>query len=115
MRDFLTRAEDRGTFTVEIRIYRHHVSLYSSNRAAIFDNFVISCQQGDAFNGGLGDDKTIKRIFVNVWQCVDGDRVLAENRQFAVAVVQQSPSQHAHVDPEVVTAQPMLDDNFPNT
>ena len=90
------------------------VPSYFSDKAAICENLVVSRQQSDAFHRGLSDKQTIKRIFVDVRQIVDGDRVLAENSQLAIAIVQQASSQHACIDPKVIAAQPVLDGDFPN-
>ena len=63
-------------------------------------------QQQQTFDLRLGDQQAIERILVQRRQRVDGDRVLAADRQFDVAVVEQAPSEQVGIGAEVLAAEP---------
>jgi hypothetical protein len=60
----------------------------SLNGAGIFSHNRVEGQQHDSFNRRLGYQQTIKEIFMNRWQALDGDNVGAEDRQLLIPVVQ---------------------------
>jgi hypothetical protein len=51
---------------------------------------------------------------MNVRQSVDRDRVLANDSNFAIAIVEQLPSQHARLDLKIFTTERALDGDFPD-
>lgn len=83
--------------------------------AGIFCDGCIVGEEGDSFDGSLGDEETVERVFVDGWQGIDGDSVLTEDRQFDISVVDQAATQGTRIDVKVGTLQSSLNGDLPET
>src|SRR5664279_817612 len=88
-------------------------SLQLSYRSRILRHDRIVREQRNALDRRLRHENTIKGVFMNRWQALDGNDVVADNRQFAVTVVQQTTAQQTGLDPKVFSPQSTLDRYLP--
>ncbi len=81
----------------------------------ILGNGGIYRKQQHAFRPGLGQQQTIKRVFVKEWQCFDRQDVFRDHRQFGVSMGDQHFSQTSRVYLKILPSQTPFDYNFPYT
>ena len=62
-----------------------------ANAGVILSHQRVRCQEGDTFNKGLRNKDPIEWVLVQRWEPSDLDRVLAGDRQFLIAIVEQAP------------------------
>jgi uncharacterized protein (UPF0128 family) len=62
----------------------------------------VGGEQCDAFDERLGQQDSVKRIFVQRRKRVDADGVLARNRQLDVTVVEKGAPKNARLDAEII-------------
>ena len=60
----------------------------SLDRPGVLCDFAIDSKQSYAFDRRLGYQQAVKRVFVDRRQALDGNYVIADDRQFGVAIVQ---------------------------
>lgn len=84
-------------------------------RPGILGHLSIGRQERYALDHGLGDEEAIEGIFMDWRQGTDGYRMLTEDRQLMVAVVQEAPSQYACIHLEIFAPQAAFDNDFPQT
>src|SRR5712691_10457223 len=85
-----------------------------SDGTAAASQLIIRSQEGDAFDQRLRDEQAIEWIFVDRRKSVDVHRVLARDRQFEVAVVEESAPEHAWLDAKVIAPQTAFDGDLPH-
>ncbi len=73
----------------------------------------IGGQERDALDHRLSDKDAIERVLMDRRQPVEGNGVLAGDRQFAIVVVEQAAAQEPGINPKVVPLQAALDGHFP--
>ncbi len=83
-------------------------SLQHPNGARVLGHDRIVGEQRNALDCRLGHQNTIKGVFMNGWQTFDGNDVFADNRQFAVSIIQQAAAQQTGLDPKSFRPNPLL-------
>jgi hypothetical protein len=58
--------------------------------AGVFGYLAIGGEQGDAFDGGLGDEETVEWVLVDGRKTVDRDGVFAGDGKFRISIIEQS-------------------------
>lgn len=87
--------------------------LHDANIAAIFLQALVGRDQSRAFNGRLGDQDAVERVFVMLWQVEDCDQMFAGDRYFPIAMDQKFAPQETRIDLEIGALQTTLDRDFP--
>ena len=84
-----------------------------SHRPRISRHRRIGCQESDAFRGGLGDQYPVEGILVKRRQAVERHGMFAGDRQFNIAVIQQTTPQERRISTKVASTQAPFDGNLP--
>jgi hypothetical protein len=70
--------------------------------------------QGDAFDRGLGDEQAVDWVFVEQGKHLHGDRVVAGDREFDIAVFDQISAKDRRVEEKVFAPKSALDGDLPD-
>ena len=81
--------------------------------AGVFGNLAVGGEEGDAFDGGLGDEEAVEGVFVDGRKTIDGDGVFAGDGKFRVSIVEQSTAKFPGVYFEVSLLKGAFDGRFP--
>ena len=92
---------------------RNLESLHCSDRTGVLRHHRVYGQQRNPLDSRLCHQDPIEGILVNRWQAIDGNDVIAADRQLAVSVVQKTPAQQPRVYLKIVSAQPSFNCHFP--
>jgi hypothetical protein len=73
----------------------------------------IRSQESDPFDHGLRNQDAVEGIFVYGWQHIDLNCVLAEDREFLIAIVKHRATQNSWVELKSLLSEPTLDCDLP--
>ena len=89
--------------------------LNQAHRTRILRDHPVRGQQGDPLDQGLGDEKAIKGVFVQRWQIVNTQCMVAGHGQFCKVTFPKVASEDPPVNAEVGAIKAALDGDFPKT
>src|SRR5216684_5174924 len=91
--------------------YQAHLHL--ADRPAVPGQLLVSGEEGDALADGLSQQQPVEGIFVKQRQAIDVHGVLARDRQFDIAIIEEATAKQTRLDAEVFTPQSILDGDLP--